>query len=329
MSKALWPAHQKLSIYEKEFLTLIMAVERWRQYLQRNEFIIRTDHKSLSHLTEQNLHSEMQRKAMTRLMGLQFKVVYKKGKENTAADALSRVSHLLDIQAVSEVKPLWVQEVLNAYATDPRAQQLLVELVVHSPDEQGFSLDQGVIKQNGRVWISNNSALQTKLIAVMHSSAIGGHSGTKATYQRLKRLFCYKGMKTDVDSFVNQCRVCQQAKHENIQPAGLLQPLPIPEGAWQDITMDFIEGLPTSEGYNTILVVVDRYTKYAHFLPIKHPFTAASIARVILDNVVKLHGFPKSIVSDRDRIFTSTSWKELFAQADTTLKHSSSLSPTN
>jgi hypothetical protein len=82
LSKALGPTHQKLSIYEKEFLSLIMAVERWRPYLQRQEFVIRTDHKSLSYLCEQNLHSEMQRKEMTRLMGLQFKVVYKKGKEN-------------------------------------------------------------------------------------------------------------------------------------------------------------------------------------------------------------------------------------------------------
>lgn len=121
LSKALGPTQQKLSIYEKEFLALIMAVEKWRQYLQRHEFVIRTDHKSLSYLTEQNLHSEMQRKAMTRLMGLQFKVVYKKGKENLAADALSRVSHLISLQVVSMVKPSWVQEVLNAI-------KLIVEL---------------------------------------------------------------------------------------------------------------------------------------------------------------------------------------------------------
>lgn len=161
----------------------------------------------------------------------------------------------------------------------------------------------------------------------MHSSVLGGHSGVKATHQRLKRLFSWKGMKRDVESYIQQCRVCQQAKHENTHPAGLLQPLPVPEGAWQDITMDFIEGLPVSEGYNTNLVVVDRYTKYAHFLPIKHPFTAISIARVVLDNIVKLYGFPKSIVSDRDRIFTSVFWKELFAKCETTLKHSSAYHP--
>lgn len=114
LSKALGPKHQDLSIYEKEFLALIMAVEKWRSYLQRHEFIIRTDHKSLSYLSEQNLQSELQRKAMTRLMGLQFKVVYKQGKDNVAADSLSRVAHLMLIQAVSEATPLWAQEVLNS-----------------------------------------------------------------------------------------------------------------------------------------------------------------------------------------------------------------------
>jgi hypothetical protein len=137
LSKALGPLHQKLSIYEKEFLALIMAVEKCRPYLQKQEFIIRTDHKSLSYLTEQNPHSVMQKKAMTRMMGLQFKVVYRKGKENLAADALSRVCHLIAIQGVSEVTPLWVQEVVNAYATDPMAQDLLTRLVVHNPDEKG------------------------------------------------------------------------------------------------------------------------------------------------------------------------------------------------
>ena len=89
-----------------------MAVEKWRQDLQRQEFIIRTDHKSLAYLNEQNLHSELQRKAMTRLMGLQFRMVYRKGKENLAADALSRVGHMMVIQAVPVVQPQWLQEVL-------------------------------------------------------------------------------------------------------------------------------------------------------------------------------------------------------------------------
>jgi len=122
LSKALGPSHCQLSIYEKEFLALIMAVEKWRPYLQLQEFLIRTDHKSLAYLTEQNLHSEMQRKAMTRLMGLQFKVVYRQGKENVVADALSRVGHLMVLQALSVSQPVWLQEVSNSYRTDSVAQ---------------------------------------------------------------------------------------------------------------------------------------------------------------------------------------------------------------
>ena len=105
LSKALRKKHKTLSIYEKEFLALIMAVERWRHYLQRKEFIIQTDHKSLAYLNEQNLHSDIQRKAMARLMGLQFKIIYRKGKENVAADALSRVGHMMAVQVVSFVQP--------------------------------------------------------------------------------------------------------------------------------------------------------------------------------------------------------------------------------
>ena len=178
LSKALGESHKHMSIYEKEFLALIMAVERWRQYLQRGEFVIKTDHKSLAYLTEQNLHSDMQRKAMTRLMGLQFKVVYKKGKDNQAADALSRVGHLLALQAISQVQTQWVQEVINSYVTDSRAQELLSQLAVHTPNDQGYSLHQGLNRYQGRLWVGANSAIQTKIIAAFHSSAVGGHSGS-------------------------------------------------------------------------------------------------------------------------------------------------------
>lgn len=125
-----WVQSTRNSIYEKELLALIMAVEKWRSYLQREEFIIKTDHKSLYYMNEQNLHSDMQRKAMTRLMGLQFRVVYRQGKENLAVDALSRVGHMLSIQAVSSAQPDWLQEVLNSYSTDQRAQELLTKLEV-------------------------------------------------------------------------------------------------------------------------------------------------------------------------------------------------------
>ena len=327
LSKALGQKHQTLSIYEKEFIALIMAVARWRPYLQRGEFIIRTDHQSLTFLDDQVLQSPLQRKAMARLMGLQFKIVYKKGSENTAADSLSRVAHTLFSNAITVVQPVWLQEVLNSYATDMIAQQKLQTLAVGGPDDQGYEPCQGIIRHKNRIWIGENAALQTKLISAFHTSAVGGHSGTLPTYLKVKKLFSWAGMKTAVEIFVKQCMICQQAKHEHSHPAGLLQPLPIPKGTWQDLSMDFIEGLPISQGFNVIMVVVDRLSKYAHFIPLKHPFTASTVAQAFLDSVVKLRSPPVSIVSDRDKIFTSHLWKELFKALGTKLHFSTVYHP--
>jgi hypothetical protein len=141
-----------------------MAVDRWRQYLQCQEFVIQTYHRSLYFLTDQQLHSELQKKAMTKLMGLNFKIVYRQGKDNLAADALSRCPAGTSVAALSEVKPLWVQEVLNSYVTDPFASALLQQLSLHSPNEEGYSLDNGIIRKGELIWIGHNSALTTKLI---------------------------------------------------------------------------------------------------------------------------------------------------------------------
>lgn len=126
---------------------------------------------------------------------------------------------------------------------------------------------------------------------------------------------------------MQQCQVCQQAKHEHCKYPDLLCPLPIPKGPWEDISMDFIEGLPKSSGYSVILVVVDRYTKYSHFIALKHPFTAAQIAQTFLLHIVKLHGMPYTITSDRDKIFTSHFWKELFRLWGTKLQMSTAYHP--
>ena len=200
---------------------------------------------------------------MARLVGPKFEIVYKKGKENVAADALSRVAHLMALQALSEVQPTWVQEVLNSYTTDSHAQTLLVQLAIHSPNAAGYILEGGFIRYQGKLWVGQNSALQTKIISAFHPSPIGGHSGVYATYQRVKQHFTWKGLKQASSRWNLLCssvRYAKKAKHVHTHPAGKLQPLPILAGAWQDLSMDFIDGLPNSDGYSVIMVVEDRLT---------------------------------------------------------------------
>ena len=134
-------------------------------------------------------------------------------------------------------------------------------------------------------------------------------------------------MKSAIRSFVQSCVVCLQAKPDGAPYPRLLQPLPVPSAAWEVITMDFIEGLPQSKSANAIMIVVDKFSKFAHFIPLHHPFTAAVVARVFLDTVYRLHGWPKTIISDHDRVFTSKFWQLLFHSAGANLHLSSSYHP--
>jgi hypothetical protein len=145
----------------------------------------------------------------------------------------------------------------------------------------------------------------------------------QATYQRIQKLFYWKGLKTSVESFVRQCTICQQAKHEHCSSPRLLSPLLVPQNSWQDLSINFIEGLPVSNGFSFILVVVDKFTKFAHFYLLKHPFTVVLVASTFLNYVVKLHCLPKTIVSDRDKMFISAFWKALFSSLNVQLQLSS------
>jgi transposase InsO family protein len=134
-------------------------------------------------------------------------------------------------------------------------------------------------------------------------------------------------MKSAIHNYVRSCSTCQQAKPDRAKYPGLLQPLPVPPQAWHTVSLDFVEGLPRSGHANCILVVIDKFSKYSHFLPLLHPFTAAKVANVFLDHIYKLHGLPTVLVSDRDRVFTSTFWQTLFQLSGTQLSMSSSYHP--
>jgi hypothetical protein len=199
--------------------------------------------------------------------------------------------------SLSQSQPIWLQEVVNSYVVDENAQKSLQQLALSNDGAPDYSLKDDVIRFQVRIWIGSNVALKTKLIFAFHASAMGGHSGIQASYHKLMNLFAWTAMKQDVVDYIHYVSMC---------------PLPIPSGPWTDITMNLVEAFPKSNGYTVILVIVNRFTKYSHFIPLKHPFTALVVAQAFFLNVVRLHGRPQSIVSDRDKIFTSSFWNELF-----------------
>ncbi|GJW14002.1 transposon ty3-G gag-pol polyprotein [Tanacetum coccineum] len=258
MSKTLSLKHQSLSTYEKEFLAVLLALEKWRGYLLDRHFIIKTDHFSLKYLLHQRITTPTQMKWLPKLIGFDYEVIYKKGSKNGAADALSRVqtSELFSLITTLVTTDL-AKKIEDSWVEDGKLQAIIVQLRA-GQGERNIIL----------------------------------------------------GLRKQVKQFVRECLVCQKYKPDLAAYPGLLQPLHIPQTIWSSISMDFIEGLPKSHNKNVIFVIVDRLSKYAHF--ITHPFTAAQVAQVFLDNVYKLHGMPESIVSDLDKIFLSTFWKELF-----------------
>lgn len=154
------------------------------------------------------------------------------------------------------------------YDQDEEAKQLLAQLIINLVGVEHFTLTNGVIRFQGKIWLGKFVEAQHAVLLAMHASGLGGHSGITATYNRIKNLFYWPGMKKDVYQYVSACDICQQAKPEHCKSPGKLQPLPIPEQAWSTISMDFIEGLPKSEGFDTILVVVDKFSKFAKFIPL-------------------------------------------------------------
>lgn len=193
--------------------------------------------------------------------------------------------------------------------------------------ETRYNSKDGLLFWRDRLVLPPNSPLINQVLMEYHSSPIGGHSGITRTLARVSAEFYWQHIRADVKQFIQECIICQQAKATNHLPAGLLQPLPIPNQVWEDIAMDFITGLPLSFGFTVIVVVINRLTKYGHFFALKSDYNSKTVADIFFKNVVKLHGLPKSIVSDRDIVFTSIFWKQLFTLSGTSLAMSTAYHP--
>jgi hypothetical protein len=161
-----------------------------------------------------------------------------------------------------------------------------------------------------------------------HNLAYSIHLGSTKMYVDIRQKYWWSGMKADIARFVAHCDTCQRIKAEHQKPVGLLQPLPIPVWKWDEVGMDFVVGLPkTLKGHDSIWVIVDRLIKVAHFLPVRTNYGGEKLARLYVDNIVKLYGVPSRIVLDRGTQFTSRFWKSLHKTMGTKLDFSSPYHP--
>ncbi|WVZ52577.1 LOW QUALITY PROTEIN: hypothetical protein U9M48_003625 [Paspalum notatum var. saurae] len=170
--------------------------------------------------------------------------------------------------------------------------------------------------------------LKKRILDEAHTSMFTMHPGSNKMYQDLKQKFWWIRMKREIATYVSECDVCQRIKADHLKPAGMLQPLEVPTWKWKNIHMDFIVGLPpTQKGYDSIWVVIDRFTKASHFLPVKTTYRAKQYAELYISRIVALHGVPLTITSDRASLFVSRFWEHLQTALGTTLIHSSAYHP--
>ncbi|KAL0537646.1 hypothetical protein IC582_026629 [Cucumis melo] len=334
-SRQLKSHEQNYPTHDLELAAVVFALKIWRHYLYGEKIQIFTDPKSLKYFFTQKELNMRPRRWLELVKDYDCEILYHPGKANVDPlhRDLERAEIAVSVGAVTmqlaqlTVQPTLRQRIIGAQSNDP----YLVEKrgLAEAGQAEGFSIssDGGLVFER-RLCVPSDSAVKTELLSEAHRSPFSMHSGSTKMYQDLKRVYWWRNMKREVAEFVSRCLVCQQVKAPRQKPAGLLQPLSIPEWKWENVSMDFITGLPrTLRGFTVIWVVVERLTKSAHFVPGKSTYTASKWAQLYMSEIVRLHGVPVSIISDRDARFTSKFCKGLQTAMGTRLDFSTTFHP--
>jgi hypothetical protein len=345
-SHLLKPHEQNYPTHDLELAAIVHALKIWRHYLIGNKCYVFTDHKSLRYIFTQPDLNLYQRRWLELINDYDIEIHYHPGKANVVAYALGwkpfgekATNFLEDCKKESpqlnaclrdsgsiEVKPMLEDLIHKAQCLDTETARLAEK--ARKEQLSDFRTD-----EEGALWFKNRLCVpkgeaQEILLDEAHNSAYSIHPWTTKMYLDLKTRYWWRGMKKETAQYVARCDTCQRTKAEHQRPAGLLQPLPVPKWKWEEIDMDFVIRLPrTQTGNDSIRVIIDRLTNVAHFIPVKTTFEGATLARIYFKEIVRLHGIPRKIVSNRGTQFTSKFWMSLQQAMGTKLDFSTAYHP--
>uniref|UniRef100_A0A3B3HJB6 Gypsy retrotransposon integrase-like protein 1 n=1 Tax=Oryzias latipes TaxID=8090 RepID=A0A3B3HJB6_ORYLA len=314
-SRKLSPTEQNYDVGNRELLAIKLALEEWRHWLEgaEQQFIIWTDHKNLAYLRSAKRLNSRQARWCLFFDRFNFVISYRPGSRNVKPDALSRKYSTTETRTDSTILPTSCFIGNLTWEIENKVQQAQSEIPA------------GVTSPPGTLYVPDS--LRSDVLAWGHTSRIACHGGVYRTSRLLKRRFFWPTLERDVKEYIAACSTCARSKTSNRPPSGLLHPLPVPSRPWSHIAVDFITGLPPSQGHTVILTVIDRFSKAAQFIPLPQLPTATETADTLVNHVFRHHGIPCDIVSDRGPQFTSQVWKAFCSALGATVSLTSGYHP--
>lgn len=336
-SRTLSPEQVNYIIYDKELLAIVEALKYFSEYLRQNpvKTLIYSDHKMLEYFLKTKILTQREARWVLELSEYFFEIHYKKGTDNLKADALSRkpgdkpkeggeipqsvlkIEHFAECSLITSDGTL-LKEIATAQANDKTVKDLVALLQSNSvPAEmqratQDFRIEAELLTYRHLIYVPDNNELKRKILESRHDSKTAGHNGIEKTTELVTREFYWRSLKQYVQHYISGCDLCQRTKPKTEILRAPLNPLGVPLKPWESITYDLITGLPDNQGFDSILVVVDRLTKMAHFIECHTTLDAMGTAKLFIKHIWSKHGLPAHAVSDRGTQFAATFMRNLY-----------------
>jgi hypothetical protein len=356
-SRKMAPAELNYEIHDKEMLAIISSFKEWCHYLEGSchPVSVLTDHRSLEYFTSTKQLNRRQARWAEFLSDFDFTITYRPGLQGTKPDALTCRPDYHPMEKGSsldskfnphnhrpllkpgqfayathhvEIIPLLKEQLREQLPLDEEATEIIADLSDNPTAHSNWRLDkEGLLRYKDMYYVPSGNDLRLKVVQDRHDLPAAGHPGRRRTVQHVQRDYWWPRMKQFIHHFVDSCDMCGRTKKRRHKPVGELKSLPIPPYPWSSLSMDLIEFLPESNGFNSILVIVDRLTKMAKSIPTTTGLTAEELARLFVRHVFGQHGLPTDITSDRGSEFTSEFWKSLCTLLKIKLNFSTAFHP--